>query len=1150
MHIMPCKAFRLLLSAILLAGLAGAAHPALAAPPIGPVRGPSSPFTDVGGLGLPALYNGDVAWGDYDLDGDLDVALSGDTGPALVTAVYRNDGGTFVDIGAGLAPCAGPVAWGDYDSDGDLDLAAGCHNRTRIYRNDGGAWVDAGVALPGTLRGAIVWGDYDNDGDLDLLLMGDSYPDDPSLPSGEIAEVYRNDGGAFTRLPAGLQGVNSGEVAWGDYDNDGDLDILLTGSHTVNWVGMPVTRLYRNDGSGFVDTGAGLLDVFHGAVAWGDYDSDGDLDILLTGRSRSGSTLTPEARLYRNDGGTFVDTNAALPGIQFSDVAWGDYDNDGDLDILLSGETTRTVIAAVYRNDGGTFTDIRARLIGVDDAALAWGDYDNDGDLDILLIGSDGGAGRTVHVYRNESTVPNTPPTAPGTLGATVNGPVVDLAWSAAGDTRTPASGLTYNLRVGRTPGGVDVVSPLANPATGWRRVPALGNANHGTTARLNLPPGTYYWSVQAVDTAFAGGAFGPEASFAVASPPQQATVEGPTTGALGAALAFTACVTPPETTLPLTYAWLATGQEPLTHEGIASLTDTATFSWNSPGPQTITVTVANAAGSALATHALTIYAAPQADFSGAPTSGVAPLTVAFTNTTSGVYTASWWDFGDAITSTLPSPTHTYALPGVYTVTLTVEGPGGTDTRVVTDCITAEPALPEPGPLRTDLVLANLGASAAAVNLAYTPGESGGVTRRHDLGRRIPPHGGQRLPSSELAPAASSPWTGSGLVLTTQPLATLAELLWDYPAGPQTAAAYAGEAGPGTAAYLPLLAAGPGRLTLITLHNTETAGASATLRIYDRHGTPQLVQMAAIPPHAERTFSLADLAPDLSATEGYGTAWVTATCGIAVVARLHWVTASEAYRAATEGDTALWLPGLSRRALEGGAWDYGEVIVQNAGPLTATVHAEFLNPDGSLAYALDDAIPPQGAAAYNTCERGTLSQAAWQALVAALGDNWQGTVRLTSTNGQPLVGVAVGWVASAGVADNLAYSAPPGSTPGQALAFPAVQRQLAGGAGDRWSATLIHNTASVPGMLTVEFFDQDGVRVGIAYAVPVPGYGQVRLDLKDGADLPPTALAALGGDFSGSMIVAPSPGVAIDAVNQLYWPSQGRAAAYTGFPLP
>src|SRR5438552_3524534 len=89
--------------------------------------------------------------------------------------------------------------------------------------------------------------------------------------------------------------------------------------------------------SSFTDIGPGLLGVWGSSVAWGDYDNDGDLDILLTGTDAGN---TPISKLYRNSGGansTFSDVGAGLTGVTASSVAWGDYDNDGDLDILLAG---------------------------------------------------------------------------------------------------------------------------------------------------------------------------------------------------------------------------------------------------------------------------------------------------------------------------------------------------------------------------------------------------------------------------------------------------------------------------------------------------------------------------------------------------------------------------------------------------------------------------------------------------------------------------------------------------------------------------------------------------------------------------------------------------------------------------------------------
>jgi hypothetical protein len=152
---------------------------------------------------------------------------------------------------------------------------------------------------------------------------------------------------------------------------------------------------------------------------------------------------------------------------------------------------------------------------------VAWGDYDNDGDLDILLSGYTGGNVIT-RVYQNNAVTANTPPPAPTGLASTVNnGTSVTLSWTAPTDTETPADGLSYNLRVGTTPGGSDIVGPMAfqdppGPQPDGLRKIAQRGLVQGTSFTLEgLTPGqTYYWSVQAIDTTLAGGPFAGEENF------------------------------------------------------------------------------------------------------------------------------------------------------------------------------------------------------------------------------------------------------------------------------------------------------------------------------------------------------------------------------------------------------------------------------------------------------------------------------------------------------------------------------------------------------------------------------------------------------------------------------------------------------------
>ena len=448
-----------------------------------------------------------LAWGDYDNDGDLDLALAGWTGSAAVSRIYRNDGGgVFVDIGAGLTgaeDCS--LAWGDYDRDGDLDLAiAGWSGAyaSRIYQNaGGGVFTDIGAGLVGVSLGSLAWGDYDNDGDLDLALTGwnGSY----------ISRIYRNaGGGVFTDIGAALAGVRYSSLAWGDYDNDGDLDLALAGYN-----GSGLSRIYQNAGGGvFIGFSTGLADVYGCQLAWGDYDNDGDLDLALAGDTGA----VRSSAIYQNTGGgVFTNIGAGLTGVSNASLAWGDYDNDGDLDLALTGHTGSAPVSLIYRNaGGGVFTDSGAGLTGVFIGSLAWGDYDNDGDLDLALAGS-AGIGSVSQVYRNNLGTPNAGPSAPAGLIATPGAGSVTFSWTAPADDHTPASGLNYNLRIGTTSGGSNTYSSMANSSTGYRRIPWLG-LRQTTSATLALPSGTYYWSVQAVDSAFRGGAWAAEGSFVI----------------------------------------------------------------------------------------------------------------------------------------------------------------------------------------------------------------------------------------------------------------------------------------------------------------------------------------------------------------------------------------------------------------------------------------------------------------------------------------------------------------------------------------------------------------------------------------------------------------------------------------------------------
>jgi hypothetical protein len=469
-----------------------------------------SPFAEVQLAGLPGVVSPAMAWGDYDSDGRLDLLLTGYSPSQTnqISQLWRNTGTGFTQVPiAGLPGVGGgAVAWGDYDNDGRLDFLLTGYGYSQLWRNTGSGFTQVPIpGLLGVVNSAVAWGDYDNDGRLDFLLTG-------GHGSTNLSQLWRNTGSGFAQVPIpGLPAVSYSSLAWGDYDNDGRLDFLITGGS-----GVPnICQLWRNTGSGFTQVPIpGLPGVVLGSAAWGDYDNDGRLDFMLTGSGIS--------QLWRNTGSGFMQvTIPGLPGLSYSSVAWGDCDNDGRLDFTLMGNGT----AQLWRNTGGGFSELPLPALagfGIGRTAT-WADYDNDGRLDFLFAGETSSDGVASQLWRNYSSTSNTPPTAPTGLASFVRSTnSVTLSWNPASDAQTPAPGLTYNLVLGTSASAVDLASPHANVASGFRRVVRLGAVNAGAGGALaytftNLPfAPQYFWSVQALDTALAGGPFAPAHSFAL----------------------------------------------------------------------------------------------------------------------------------------------------------------------------------------------------------------------------------------------------------------------------------------------------------------------------------------------------------------------------------------------------------------------------------------------------------------------------------------------------------------------------------------------------------------------------------------------------------------------------------------------------------
>ena len=298
--------------------------------------------------GLPDVKKASMAVGDINKDGRADVFISGidPNGQYLAALFYRQANGSFIPAPFQIpALVDGYAEIADFNKDNDLDILytgidASGRSRTVIIENNAGELGIRNFELPGVIGGQARWGDANNDGFLDVFISG-------NWNGRAVSRLYIYKEDNYLLHPQSFPALTNSAIVWADFNNDGLNDFVLAGADVD---GRPFTRLFLGNKSFYFDeqTISGFRPLRNVSMDAADFDSDGDVDLLIAGESLE----RPYTILYENKGkGIFEDFMAGLPWVSDGVVRFGDYDLDGDPDIFVMGiDVCYNLIGSIYRN--------------------------------------------------------------------------------------------------------------------------------------------------------------------------------------------------------------------------------------------------------------------------------------------------------------------------------------------------------------------------------------------------------------------------------------------------------------------------------------------------------------------------------------------------------------------------------------------------------------------------------------------------------------------------------------------------------------------------------------------------------------------------------------------------------------------------------
>jgi gliding motility-associated-like protein len=460
---------------------------------------------------LTNLGNSSILAFDADLDGKPDILVMGKDGSNYYTKLYHNNGdSTFTDLGIafpGLAIGSADVI--DFNNDGLPDIVLcgndGAQKRFCLFKNKGNnLFSEVTTTIPGVDRSTVKCADLNRDGWADIIVAGQT-------AIGKIFKIYRNNGnGTFTEANS-LEGFYDGDFDIADINHDSYPDIIATG---VNAALNLISKVYINNRKdfSFSERTSNIPATRGGKIILTDFNNDGYVDVLVSGKDVNTNYVT---EVYRNNAGETFTQFASLTGLFYSSIASGDFNNDGFTDIVIAGLDASSTYKTIFyiNNSGNGFTLQSTNLPNVSEGYISPIDLTGDNRLDILVSGYTMSAPVT-KVFNNNIVAVNLVPNSPDQLTSFSQNDSVILRWKAPNDDKTASKALTYDFYIKTSSNGDTLYNAPASFTTGSRYLYKQGQLRDTFVIIKHLPYGKYFWSVQAIDQSYQGSVFAAEESF------------------------------------------------------------------------------------------------------------------------------------------------------------------------------------------------------------------------------------------------------------------------------------------------------------------------------------------------------------------------------------------------------------------------------------------------------------------------------------------------------------------------------------------------------------------------------------------------------------------------------------------------------------